>query len=43
MNLNILENEKTPLVIALLEIINEQAKKIEALEQEKNIKLYYSG
>jgi len=34
MNLNIPENEKTPLVIALLEIINEQAKKIEALEQE---------
>jgi len=27
MNLNIPENEKTPLVKALLEIINEQAKK----------------
>jgi hypothetical protein len=34
MNLNIPENEKTPLVIDLLEIISEQAKKIEALEQE---------
>ncbi len=34
MNLNIPESEKTPLVIALIEIINEQAKKIEALEQE---------
>lgn len=34
MNLNIPENEKTPLVKALLEIINEQQKKIEALEQE---------
>jgi hypothetical protein len=29
MNLNIPESEKTPLVIALLEIINEQRKEIE--------------
>ncbi len=34
MNIDIPENKKTPLVIALLEVINEQAKKIEALEQE---------
>ena len=34
MNQNIPENEKTPLVTSLLETINEQAKKIEALEQE---------
>jgi hypothetical protein len=34
MNLNIPESEKTPLVITLLEIINEQSKKIEALEEE---------
>lgn len=34
MNLNIPESEKTPLVIALLEIINEQRKEIEALKEE---------
>jgi hypothetical protein len=34
MNLNIPESEKTPLVIALLEIINEQRKEIETLKEE---------
>ena len=34
MNLNIPESEKTPLVIALLEIINEQCKEIETLKEE---------
>ena len=34
MKLNIPENEKTPLVISLLEIINEQRKEIEALKEE---------
>ena len=34
MNLNIPENEKTPLVKQLLELINEQSKKIIYLEQE---------
>ena len=32
MNLNISESEKTPLVISLLEIINEQRKEIETLK-----------
>lgn len=34
MNLNIPENEKTPLVITLLEIIHEQRQEIEALKTE---------
>ena len=34
MNLNIPESEKTPLVLTLLEIINEQRKEIEALKEE---------